>query len=239
MNMETNMNAKTISTVDFMNDLSEPGMQVMAIPIDDIRPDPDQPRKSLAPIDGVVDEEDQQKLEMLAASIADEGLYQPILVREMPDGDYQIIAGERRWRATRLNRERGVPNSDTINAMVRQDLTGAALVVAQLSENLQRDDLTDLETAATLKVLFTKFPELQKQQIAKILKLRNSHISRLLALLDPQWAHVVNSGIITYASLLEQFKSLPEDARNELVSTAKSEERPLTSTDLKKMRAKK
>ncbi|MFD2274708.1 hypothetical protein ACFS07_36040 [Undibacterium arcticum] len=104
---------------------------------------------------------------------------------------------------------------------------------------MQRDDLTDLETAATLKVLFTKFPELQKQQIAKILKLRNSHISRLLALLDPQWAHVVNSGIITYASLLEQFKSLPEDARNELVSTAKSEERPLTSTDLKKMRAKK
>lgn len=229
---------KDSSTVEFLNSLSAPGRQIMALPIDAIRPDPDQPRKSFSAIDGMVSDEDQMELENLAGSIAKDGLHQPITVREMPDGDYQIVMGERRWRAVKLNNERGVPNSGEIECIVRQDLKGADLRFAQLAENLQRQDLTDLETAMHFKAILTEFPELQKQELAKLLNMRNSYITRILALLDPQWAHVVDAGIVTYATLLEQFKSLPVDSRQELVTTAKNEGRSLTSSDMRGAREK-
>ncbi|MFP3617421.1 hypothetical protein SB778_46070, partial [Paraburkholderia sp. SIMBA_050] len=78
--------------------------------------------------------------------------------------------------------------------------------LAQLAENLQRKDLSDRETAAFLKETLEEFPELQKQQLAKIINQSSQYISRILALLDPKWADVVDSGIITYASLLEQYR---------------------------------
>lgn len=226
----------TTSTTDFLNSLTAPGRQAIAIPLDEIRPDPNQPRKSLSAIDGLVGDEDQKDLELLADDIAENGLHQPITVKEMPDGDYQIVMGERRWRAMKLNRDRGLPNSSTIDAFVRQDLKGSTLKFAQLAENLQRKDLTELETATFFKNLLDDYPELQKQQLAKLLKKPNAYITRILSLLDPEWAHVVDSGIITYASLLEQFKALPPETRENLVQTAKQEERSLTSGDLRKAR---
>ena len=226
----------TISTVDFLNSLTAPGRQTIAIRLDEIHPDPDQPRKSLAAIDGIITPEDQLDLELLADDIFEHGLHQPITVEEMRNGDYRIAMGERRWRAVRLNREKGRPNSETIECFVRQDLKGPKLKFAQLAENLQRQDLTELETATFLKKLLVDFPDLQKQQLAKLLKKPNAYISRILSLLDPQWKHVVDAGIITYASLLEQFKALPEEAREALMNTAKSEERALTSGDLRKAR---
>lgn len=226
----------TSSTVDFLNSLTLPGRQTISIPVDEIHPDPDQPRKSLSAIDGIIDPEDQRDLELLADDIDENGLHQPITVKEMPDGDYRIVMGERRWRAVRLNRDKGRANSDSIEAFVRQDLKGAKLKFAQLAENLQRKDVTELETATFFKKLLEDFPELQKQQLAKLLKKPNAYISRILSLLDPEWKDVVDAGIITYASLLELFKALPKETRDELVETAKREERPLTSTDLRKAR---
>ncbi len=226
----------TSSTVDFLNSLSAPGRQTIHILLDDIEPDPDQPRKSLNSIDGIVDAQDQESLELFADELDAEGQQTPITVRELPDGRYRIIWGERRWRAMKINRAKGRKNSDTIEAFVRQDLKGAKLRFAQLAENLQREDLTELETATFFKQILMENPELQKQQLATLLKKPNAYISRILALIDPEWKDVVDAGIITYASLLEQFKALPKDTRDELVETAKTEKRALTSGDLRKAR---
>lgn len=225
-----------MSTLDFLNKLQAPQRQVVDLPLDEIHPDPDQPRKSLQAVDGMVDPEAQEALEELADDIADQDLHQPITVREVAPGRYLIVMGERRWRAFKLNRERGIPNSETIPSIIRQDLSAARLRLAQLSENLQREDLSDIEVAMYLKAILEEYPELQKQELAKILKRKGQWISRILALLDPRWAHVVNAGIISYASLLEQFRALPEHKQSELVTKAQTENRPLTSGDMKKAR---
>lgn len=225
-----------MSTLDFLNNLQAPQRQVVDIPLDQIRPDPDQPRKSLQAVDGMVDPDAQQALEELAADIADQGLHQPITVREVEPGRYLIVMGERRWRAFKLNQAAGVPNSENIPSIVRQDLSAARLRLSQLSENLHRTDLSDIEVATFLKAILEEYPDLQKQELAKLLKRNNQWISRILALLDPRWAHVINAGIISYASLLEQFRALPDHKQTELVSRAQTENRPLTSGDMKKAR---
>lgn len=225
-----------MSTLAFLNNLKAPPRQVMDLPLDQVHPDPDQPRKSLQAVDGMVDPAAQEALEELAEDIADQGLHQPITVREVEPERYLIVMGERRWRAFKLNQSRGVPNSDVIPALIRQDLSAARLRLSQLSENLQRSDLSDIEVASFLKAILEEYPDLQKQELAKLLKRNNQWISRILALLDPRWSHVVNAGIISYASLLEQFKALPEHKQTELVSRAQTENRPLTSGDMKQAR---
>lgn len=207
---------------------------VVPLFVNDIRPDPDQPRKSLQAIDGEIAPEDRIALESLAEDMYENGQHQPIVVKQMDDGMYQIIMGERRWRAAKLNFAKH--DADTVKAIVRNDLSGEKLKLAQLAENLQREDLSDLETAMFLKKTLDEFPELQKQTLAKLLKKNSQYISRILALVDPAWASVVDTGIITYASLLEQFRALPESARNNLIATAKKEERALTSGDINKAR---
>lgn len=224
------------STLDFLKKIKAPTASTVNIPIDAIQPDPDQPRTTHQAIDGMVPEDAKQSLERLADSIAAEGLDQPITVRETAPGRYLIAMGERRWRAFKLNRDRGVPNSNEIACFVRSDLVGSKLRLAQLTENLQREDLTDIEVAVFLKNMLEEFPDLQKQDLAKLINVSNQYISRILALLDPRWADVVNTGIITYASLLEHFRSLSEESREELVQTAKKESRPLTSGDLRRAR---
>ncbi|KWO88609.1 hypothetical protein WM32_09185 [Burkholderia ubonensis] len=222
-----------MSTLDFLQSLEAPTAPPVLVDIDLIDPDPDQPRQEFYPVDGVIDPATQQALEELADSIAQVGLLQPITIREKDDGRYKISIGERRWRAFKLNNERGLPESDKIPAMIRNDLTAEQLALAQLAENLQRKDLSDRETAKFLKETLEKFPGLQKQQLAKLVNQSSQYISRILALLDPQWADVVDSGIITYASLLEQYRALPKSKRDELKETAQREKRSLTSGDIR------
>jgi len=224
------------STLDFLNNLDAPKSQIVDLPIALIDPDPNQPRTAFNAIDGMVAPEVQEALQELADDIAENTQLQPIIVKEMDDGRYQIVAGERRWRAFRLNNSQGVPNSETIQAIIRQDLANAKLRLTQLSENLQREQLTDIEVATFLKAILEEFPELQKQDLAKLLKRNSQYISRILALVDPRWADVVQTGIITYASLLEQFKALPEHKQAELKKKAVEENRPLTSGDMKRAR---
>jgi ParB family chromosome partitioning protein len=222
-----------MGTLDFLNSIEAPTAQVISIDIDHIEPDEKQPRTQFRPVDGDIDESVQTALEELADDIAAIGLTQPIIVREVGDGRYSIIAGERRWRAFRLNRDRGLPDSQEIPAIVRQDLAAAKLRLVQLSENLQRYDLTDLETARFLKTTLEEYPDLQKQELAKVMNKKGQFISRVLALLDPKWSDVVDTGMITYASLLEQFRPLPPEAQEQLKKKAREEGRPLTSGDIR------
>jgi ParB family transcriptional regulator, chromosome partitioning protein len=104
---------------------------VRQIPISRIDPNPEQPRLAL----------DQDALNELASSLREHGVLQPILVRPLPAGRYQLVAGERRWRAAQM------AELETIPALVEDLDDGTALEIA-IIENLQREDLSPLDEAA-------------------------------------------------------------------------------------------
>jgi len=104
---------------------------VKVIPVDRIDSNPDQPRLAF----------DQTTLEELASSIREHGVLQPILVRPIADGRYQLIAGERRWRASKI------AGMATIPALV-EDIDDATAMEISIIENLQREDISPLDEAA-------------------------------------------------------------------------------------------
>jgi ParB family chromosome partitioning protein len=104
---------------------------VRQLPVDHIDPNPEQPRLAL----------DRDALNELAASVREHGVLQPILVRPLPAGRYQLVAGERRWRAAQL------AALETIPALVQEINDETALEIA-IIENLQREDLSPLDEAA-------------------------------------------------------------------------------------------
>ncbi len=117
-------------------DVEQPsGLQLLAIRIEAIRPDPDQPRRSFP----------EDSLSELSDSIRQDGVIQPIEVTEIAANQYMIVHGERRWRAAKI------AGLDTIPAVVRRsDYDGATRLVRQLVENIQREDLNDVDRAAGL-----------------------------------------------------------------------------------------
>ena len=108
--------------------------EIKELPIDDVITDPRQPRKRF----------DETKLQELAESIRQHGLLQPILVRPLQNGKFQIVLGERRWRACKTI------GMNTIRAEIR-NLTDKEALEFQLVENLQREDLNPIEEALTFK----------------------------------------------------------------------------------------
>jgi ParB family chromosome partitioning protein len=104
--------------------------------LDRVKPNPDQPRKTFDP----------KSLEELADSIAENGLLQPITVRPMPDKSYQIVAGERRFRAHQLLNQRNGKRFNSILCQVRK-MDDLARDIAAIIENLQRDEVSPLEEA--------------------------------------------------------------------------------------------
>jgi len=140
------------------------GERVIEINIGDIDPNRDQPRRRF----------DEQTLAELAQSIGSVGVIQPILVKAA-GGRYQIIAGERRWRAARLA---GLPS---IPAIVREADTMVAMQVA-LIENLQRDDLNPVEQAAAIRALMDQCGFTQ-ESVAEQLGRSRPAIANLLRLL--------------------------------------------------------
>ncbi|MEW6765969.1 MAG: ParB/RepB/Spo0J family partition protein [Pseudomonadota bacterium] len=139
--------------------------ELRILPISAIQPNPWQPRQVF----------DADQLEQLASSIKAQGLLQPVVVRPVGEG-YELIAGERRWRAS------GLAGLTHIPAVVRQvdDRTTAALA---LVENLQREDLNALEKAQGIKRLIDDFG-LTHQQAGEALGHSRTHVSNLLRLLD-------------------------------------------------------
>lgn len=226
-----------MGTLDFLSQLEAPAATAISIPLDDIIPDPRQPRTAYREVDGGISIKAQTHIENLAGSIEDEGLLQPITVRD-GEGEYEgkriIIYGECRWRAFRLNRDKGIPGHDAIPAFIRNDMSVAKMRLAQLAENLNRDELPDIDVARFVKETLDENPELKKSELAVIMRKDNQYISRILALLNPKWADVVDSGMITYASLLEQYRALSEDSQKAVVSKVKAEGRTnITVTDIR------
>lgn len=119
---------------------------------------------------------DPEKLQELADSIKAQGIIQPIVVRELGPDKYEIIAGERRWRAAQL------AQMDSVPVVIRQLDEKAAMAVA-LIENIQREDLNPLEEAEALKKLLDAF-EMTHQQLADTVGKSRATITNLLRLLE-------------------------------------------------------
>ncbi len=142
------------------------GEALREIPLDALKPSRFQPRQEITP----------EALEELAQSIRAQGVVQPIVTRELKDGGYEIIAGERRWRAARLAGLKRVP------AVVRKVDDTAAMAMA-LIENIQREDLAPLEEANALLRLIKEF-KLTHQACAEAVGRSRAAVSNLLRLLE-------------------------------------------------------
>ena len=140
---------------------------VQSLGVELLEPSPFQPRREM----------DEAALEELAASIGQRGILQPLLVRPKPgvEGRYQIIAGERRWRAAQRARLHDVP------VLVRP-LTDADAMAAGLVENLQREDLNPVEEAQGFQRLMGEF-ELTQEALAEAVGKSRAHIANLVRLL--------------------------------------------------------
>jgi ParB family chromosome partitioning protein len=147
----------------------------MEIPLDAITPDPDQPRKLF----------DVGALEDLSFSIEEHGVLQPIVVRPDGEGRYVIIAGERRWRASRLAKR------DTIPAVVRDDLDSE---VVAITENAARSDLNPMEEARAFERLRKR--GLSVDAVARAVGRSPLNVNERLALLRlrPEFQGLVESG---------------------------------------------
>ena len=136
------------------------------MPIDLLKASPNNPRKHFA----------DSELEDLARSIRDKGLLQPIVVRPLATGEYEIVAGERRWRAAQRAGIHDVP------VLIRELSDGEALEIA-LIENIQRSDLNPLEEARAYGLLMEQFSYTQ-QQLADSIGKSRSHIANTMRLLN-------------------------------------------------------
>jgi ParB family chromosome partitioning protein len=136
------------------------------VPVALIRPNPDQPRKRFDP----------ESIGALARSIADAGLVQPLILRPLPDGRFELIAGERRWRAAR---EAGL---ETVPALVRDEDEARRLQTA-LIENVAREDLNPVDEARACAALVEDLG-LTKEELARRLGRSRAAISNLVRLLD-------------------------------------------------------
>jgi ParB family chromosome partitioning protein len=132
----------------------------------------------------------QEALEELAESIKAQGVMQPIVIRPISSDKYEIIAGERRWRATQL------AGLDTIPAVIR-DVSDEAAIAMSLIENIQREDLNPIEEAVALKRLQDEF-ELTHQQVADAVGKSRTSVTNLLRLiaLDSEVKKLLENGDI-------------------------------------------
>ena len=143
--------------------IAKPG--VTEIPLKDIRPNPNQPRRDF----------DESALEELAASIKEKGIVTPVTVREV-EGGYELVAGERRWRASKKCKLKTIP------AYVIAVKDDAEMMEIALIENIQREDLNSLEESEAYAVLNSKF-EMSQKAIAKAVGKKRVTISNSLRLL--------------------------------------------------------
>ena len=163
------------------NSAEENGNAGTILNINEIEPNRNQPRKNFS----------ENGLEELAKSIEQNGIIQPILVRPMSDGSYQLIAGERRWRAARMAGLHEVPV--TIREMSDEEASVFALI-----ENLQREDLSAVEEAEGLKSLIESYGFTQEEAADRVGKSRTAvtNTLRLLKLPSPV-LQILGEGKIT------------------------------------------
>lgn len=140
----------------------------MMVPIEKIVPNPDQPRRRFDP----------EHLEDLSNSIAEKGVIQPLIVREKPgdEGMYEIVAGERRWRASQRAKLHELP-------VVVREFSDTEVLEVAIIENIQRADLNPVEEAAGYRQLMERFGHTQ-EELSKALGKSRSHIANLMRLLN-------------------------------------------------------
>lgn len=142
----------------------ESGLAMLSVA--EIEPHPDQPRRHF----------DEDALNELAQSIAARGVIQPVVVRPMPSGRYQLVAGERRWRAAQRARVHEIPA--IVRKLDEREVTALALI-----ENLQREDLNPIEEARAYQRL-SEQDGLTQQEIATFVDKSRSHVANLMRLLS-------------------------------------------------------
>ena len=152
------------------------------IKINEIRPNPYQPRKEF----------DQTGLQELADSIKENGVFQPVLVRKSSISGYELVAGERRLRASKLAGLKEIP-------AIIKDFDDKAMMEISLLENIQRKDLTPIEEATAYEKLIKKFNYTQEQLAKRIGKSR-ANVTNLLRLLTLPFEvqKLVNNGKLSY-----------------------------------------
>ncbi|MES2913603.1 MAG: ParB/RepB/Spo0J family partition protein [Pseudomonadota bacterium] len=146
--------------------LHSPRRAEQHLPVEKLEPNPQQPRMDFK----------QDELESLADSIRQKGVIQPLIVRRKPGRDvYEIVAGERRWRAAQLAQLHEVP-------VVVRELSDTEVLEVAIIENIQREDLNAIEEALGFRQLMTRFGHTQ-EKLAEALSKSRSHVANLLRLL--------------------------------------------------------
>ena len=166
MNKENKLGMGLGALLSTKNNYSESNTGIQKINISQIIPNPSQPRKKFK----------DQDLKELSSSIKNQGLIQPIIVKPTTDNQYQIIAGERRWRASQLI------GAHEIDCVVK-DLDDTNVLEAALIENIQREDLNVIEEASAYKGLID-IKKINNETLAKLIGKSSSHVSNILRLLE-------------------------------------------------------
>lgn len=183
------------SLIPQMDEISGDKQGVSHIQLNLITANPFQPRKEF----------DEEKLQQLADSIKQHGVLEPIIVRRY-NGGYQIVAGERRWRACSL------AGLESIPAIVK-DLTDNEMTEIALIENLQREDLNAIEEAEGYRLLLEEF-NLTQEEVAEAVGKKRSSITNALRLLnlDQQVKSLVSSGQLSkgHAKVLLSIEDVAE-----------------------------
>lgn len=195
---------------DFMDETPSAKSPYQILPIHKVEPNPDQPRQDF----------DEDELQALADSIAVHGVVQPLTVREVSSGYYQIIAGERRWRASRLAGLKEVP-------VVIIEADDKKVMELALIENLQRQDLNPVEEAMGYQILMSEYGMTQEETAKQVGKSRPA-IANALRLLSlcPDVLDLVRTGTLSagHARAILMLKTEKEQkaAAQKIVSLALS-----------------
>ena len=138
----------------------------LKVPIEKLRANPNQPRRTFS----------TDQLDELAASVKEKGIIQPLIVRQINGSEYEIVAGERRWRAAQMAQLHDIP-------VIVRDFDDTEVLEVAIIENIQRADLNAVEEAAGYKQLMDRFGHTQ-EKLAEALGKSRSHIANLLRLLS-------------------------------------------------------
>jgi ParB family transcriptional regulator, chromosome partitioning protein len=181
--------------------------RIWQIAIENLKPNPKQPRQVF----------DKEPLDELAASIKEKGIIQPLLARKMPDGKFQIIAGERRWRAAQIADLKEVPVIlKTIDDGETQELA--------LIENIQRQDLNPIEEAEAYDFLMKNY-KLTQTELAERVGKERATVANVLRLLNlyPEVRLMVSVGEIALGQAKVLLAISDEDQQIELADRVKKE----------------
>ena len=183
---------------------AETRVQMRELPVDMIAVNPDQPRRTF----------DERALAGLADSVKERGVLQPVLVRPLPGGTYELIAGERRWRAAQL------AGLDALPAIVRPDDDAASLELA-LIENMAREDLNPLEEARACAALVEDLG-MTREEVGRRVGRSRVAVSNLLRLLDlPDLAQMlIDDGSLSEGHGRALLMAPDHDARRRLARDA-------------------